>query len=733
MTDIKELLHQAALNGASDVFLTSGKIPSVRQHGEILPLDMPPMQEQEIEAFRKTLLTPPEERVYQEKSAYDASCVLDSSSRLRINFFTSLHGPGLVARPIFSGRDLHFETLGLPKIFEQICREPRGIIFICGSTGSGKSTTMGAMLNYINRNFRKHILTIEDPIEYIYEDDQSLVTQREINAERGGFLEAFRAAMRENPDIIVVGEMRDMETMSVALSAALTGHLVISTIHTNDTISAMERVLSLFPDTERDQAAADLGIAVSAIIAQRLLPSKLEGGGMVPALEILLGTPSVKKFIGEQDYAGLEEILKAGGDLGMITFVRSIYRLYEEGIITLEAAEHAVTNKDELNLLIKGMESGVDAFRNNYGDSEGSKNLVDMRTLFRSSIKNKASDLVLSVGAAPSLRLNGELQELDLPVLTPNDVQRLLFSVINQRQRVELETNRELDLALSISMPSDTNPDENETVRFRVNAFYQRGTIGVVARTIATTIPRPEELNLPEVFMRLIEKRQGLILVTGPTGSGKSTTLASLINHINRTRNAHIITIEDPIEYVHTNVNSIIEQRELHADTKSFSTALKYSLRQNPDVIMVGEMRDVETIASALTAAETGHLVFGTIHTNSAPQTIDRIVDSFPTGQQNQIRQQLSAVILGVLSQRLLRKVSGSGRVAAFEVLVGTPPVQALVREGKTHQLQSAIETGYKDGMITLEKSLETLYDQGMISYEDTKAFSCDYKPTEAF
>ena len=228
-------------------------------------------------------------------------------------------------------------------------------------------------------------------------------------------------------------------------------------------------------------------------------------------------------------------------------------------------------------------------------------------------------------------------------------------------------------------------------------------------------------------------KTQVICFANNKGGSGKSTTLACMLDQLNQKRNAKIITVEDPIEFVHNNLYSIIEQRELHSDTLSFAAALRHALRQDPDVIMVGEMRDVETIAAALTAAETGHLVFATIHTNSAPQTIDRIIDSFPSYQQNQIRLQLSSVILGVISQRLLPKLDGSGRAAAFEIMVGTPPVKALIRDGKTHQLQSVIETSYKDGMITLEKSLENLYNEGIVSLESTKVYQADYRVTKEF
>jgi twitching motility protein PilT len=255
----------------------------------------------------------------------------------------------------------------------------------------------------------------------------------------------------------------------------------------------------------------------------------------------------------------------------------------------------------------------------------------------------------------------------------------------------------------------------------------------MVARIINSRIPDPSSLGLPPVLPELVKKKQGLLIVTGPTGSGKSTTLASLIEEINLSRSCHIVTIEDPVEYVYENKKSVIEQRELHADTLSFASALRGALREAPDVILVGEMRDVETMAAALTAAETGHLVLATLHTNSAPQTIERLVDSFPAAQQNQIRQQLAASLLAVVSQRLLPRRDRGGMVAAFEVMVGTAPVTALIRENKTHLLQSTLETGFKDGMQTMARALNDLYASGIISWEDTSLFDAGSKQVKDF
>ncbi len=732
MISISEFLIHAVEKNASDLFITAGKKPAFRiQGGIVTDPRFPAVSADDINEFRRHVIGESGEEEYLAKGGYDASHTLGGEERYRLNFFTTTNGPGLAVRPIRSGNEVFFGDLNLPQSLGNLCSLQRGLILITGSTGCGKSTTLSAMVNHINSTSARHILTIEDPIEYVHSDKESFVTQREITDTIGGFSQALKFALRENPDVIVIGEMRDMETIQVAIAAAMTGHLVISTVHTTDTIQTIERLLMMFPETQREQLAADLGLSLQAVISQRLLP-RADAEGMYPAVEILLGTATVRKQISDRDFNALEISLKAGIHQGMISFNRSLFQLYEQGIITRTTALTASGNANELDLMMKGMENGNDVFLQHYGSDDDDTGMVDMRALFRAAVKNGASDLLLSAGSTPMLRLNGSLRALDLPVLTAEDVERLLFSIISRRQRIVLEEKRELDFALSVSL-SLTEGTEPALYRFRLNAFYQRGSLGLVARVVSNEIPTPEQLHLPEVLVNLVGKKQGLILVTGPTGSGKSTTLASLLNLVNRTRPCHIITIEDPIEYVYDNICAIVEQRELHSDTLDFSIALKAAMRESPDIIMVGEMRDTATMSSALTAAETGHLVLATVHTNSAPQTIDRIIDSFPSGQQNQIRQQLSGSLLGVVSQRLIPTISGDGRAAAFEVMVGTPPVQSLIREGKTHMLQSAIETAFKDGMITLQKSLEQLYESGQIAYEETQRFSADYQPPKAY
>ena len=347
-----------------------------------------------------------------------------------------------------------------------------------------------------------------------------------------------------------------------------------------------------------------------------------------------------------------------------------------------------------------------------------------MYTLLSIAKAHHASDLHITVGVRPKCRISGTLYEMDgFEKLTPAMTKELVESMFGPKQKATMEATGEVDFAYT----------DTRVGRFRVNAFHQRGSYAAVLRIVASDIPTPEALGIPEAVLGLTKKKRGLVLVTGPTGSGKSTTLASLIDVINKERNEHIITLEDPIEYLHKHNRSIVNQREIGLDTDSYGNALRAALREDPDIILVGEMRDFDTISTAITAAETGHLVFSTLHTIGAAPTIERIVDVFPPHQQNQIRQQLASVILGVVAQRLLPNLDGRGRSAAFEIMIGTPPVQALIRENKTGQLQSILETNFKDGMITMRRSLEELVAASKISQEQANALSMDAKQVEAF
>ncbi len=332
---------------------------------------------------------------------------------------------------------------------------------------------------------------------------------------------------------------------------------------------------------------------------------------------------------------------------------------------------------------------------------------IDFADILMEVVDRRASDLHLTAGAPPMVRVRGRLTPLEgFPILTPGDTREVVYSILSNDQRQRLETNWQLDFAYTIP----------GRARFRVNAYFQRAALGAAFRLIPFEIVPLEELGLPPAVTEFTTRPRGIVLVTGPTGSGKSTTLASIIDVINSTREEHIMTIEDPIEFLHHHKKCIVNQRELGSDATSFANAIKAALRQDPDVILVGEMRDIETIGTAITAAETGHLVFATLHTQDAPQTIDRIIDVFPSEQQSQIRVQLAVALQGVVTQQLLPTADGAGRVVASEVMIPTPAVRNLIREGKTHQLYSVLQTGGSVGMQTMDASLAQLVRSGKIT-----------------
>lgn len=337
---------------------------------------------------------------------------------------------------------------------------------------------------------------------------------------------------------------------------------------------------------------------------------------------------------------------------------------------------------------------------------------VDLDILLEELVLREGSDLHLRFGEPPVFRVAGNLERTEYPPLNDDDLAALIYKLMKPFQKEAFQKQLEFDMAYEIP----------GVARFRVNCFKQMGHIGAVLRIIPLKIRTIDEWGFPLVFKRIAELPRGLVLVTGPTGSGKSTTLAAVIEYINQTQRRHIITIEDPIEFLHRDKNSIIEQREIGIDTYSYGEALRRAIRQNPDIILVGEMRDLETIAQAITAAETGHLVFSTLHTIDAVQTIDRIIDVFPPAQQQQIRLQLSTCLQAVISETLVRKKEGSGRVAAFEIMLCTPAIRSGIRESKTHQVYTAIQTGSKIGMIQMDQYLKNLLHQGLIDYEEALA-----------
>lgn len=337
---------------------------------------------------------------------------------------------------------------------------------------------------------------------------------------------------------------------------------------------------------------------------------------------------------------------------------------------------------------------------------------MDISDLLAFSVKNKASDLHLSAGLPPMIRVNGDIRKINMPAMSHHDVHTMMYDIMNDGQRKIYEETLELDFAIEIK----------NLARFRVNAFNQHRGAGAVFRTIPSKILTLEELKCPPIFREIASYPRGICLVTGPTGSGKSTTLAAMIDYINDKDYGHILTVEDPIEFVHQSKKSLVNQREVGPHTMSFNNALKAALREDPDVILVGEMRDLETIKLALTAAETGHMVFGTLHTSSAAKTIDRIIDVFPAAEKDMVRAMLSESLRAVISQTLCKTKDGTGRVAAHEIMIGTPAIRNLIRENKVPQMYSAIQTGQSFGMQTMDYNLQELVRKNMISADEAKS-----------
>ncbi|RKY84286.1 twitching motility protein PilT [candidate division KSB1 bacterium] len=347
---------------------------------------------------------------------------------------------------------------------------------------------------------------------------------------------------------------------------------------------------------------------------------------------------------------------------------------------------------------------------------------MDITELLTFTKKAGGSDLHLSAGSPVMIRVHGEMRKLNIPMLTPEEIHHMIYDIIDDEQKKIFEERKELDFSRELG----------GIARFRVNVFQQKKGEAAVFRTIPTRVLTFEELNLPEILKDLAMKEKGLVLVTGPTGSGKSTTLAAIIDYINKNKRGHIITIEDPIEFVHESHMCLVNQRELGTNTHSFANALRSALREDPDVVLVGEMRDLETISLAITAAETGHLVFGTLHTSSAAKTVDRVIDVFPPEQQAQIRAMFAESIEGVIAQKLLRRKDKKGRCAALEVMLGTPAIRNLIREGKTFQIPSMIQTGQAIGMQSMDQALKKLVTEGLVDKEEALKHAFDKKSFEA-
>ena len=688
---------------ASDLYICEGKLPAMRVHGDVRTVGVSPTSKPQMMSLLDRVLVGTAKGRFERSGDLDVGYSLEDGRRFRLNVARQQGRLSVVARAVPSGA-LAFDELGLGASIQDLANRRRGLVMVTGATGSGKSTTLAAMVHHINKTRPVHIVTIEDPIEYLHIDDKARITQREVGADTASYQQALRHVVRQSPDVILIGEMRDVESIQVAVAAALTGHLVLTTLHTIDATQTLQRILNYFPEHLRAQVAMDLSQCLQGIVCQRLLPSSGEGGRVLAA-EVMHCTPPVARLLRDTRVDELQDLMRASRHPGLVSFNEALLELFKNDKISFEVGMAYASNSDEFALSAKGMSTGVFSFGNQGNiDDVG----MDMRGLLRMAIQRDASDLHLTSGRPPIVRVDGDLEQVGEMPLSDGDMRTLLFSIMSERQRTTYELEREIDFALAIE----------DGRRFRVNAYFQKNRMAAALRAIPSAVPAAEDLDIPPAVLEMGSAPQGLLLVVGPTGSGKSTTLACLVDRINRTRKCRIITIEDPVEYAHGSILATVDQRELYADTQSFAAALKFILRQDPDVILVGEMRDFETISAVLTAAETGHLVLATMHSNDAVQAIDRIVDVFQSHQQGQARAQLASSLLGVVSQRLLPK-KGGGLVPAFELMVANPAIRNLIREAKMHQARGTMETSRRDGMRTMDMALRELYEGGRVEYED--------------
>ena len=575
---IVNLLEAMERFQASDLFITQDKVPAIRLHGKVQPLNHVPTTAGDIEELLKLAMTERHRAEFQRRGDLDLGLSLTNGQRYRLNLHRQMGKIGIVARAVPSGA-FAADNLMLPSALNQFVQHHRGLILVTGATGSGKSTTLAAAVHRINQERAAHVVTIEDPIEFVHKDIKSRITQRELGSDTTDYYEALREVVRQSPDVIVIGEIRDIETMKVALSAALTGHLVLATVHTVNSVQTIQRLLGYFPEHARSQAALDLSLSLVGIVSQRLLP-RSDGKGRVLAAEVLTLSPSTRKLIHEERIDELYDVMRHARTADLVSYTRALIGLYHQNLISHETAMAYATHPEEFALEARGMSTGAASFT--ASDQNAREATLDMKTLLEEVRQLGASDLHITEGRPPIVRIAGTLKPLsDIP-LSEADMRTLLFSVLSTPQRSIYELEREIDFALAITGDQ----------RFRINAYYQKGRMAASLRAIATKVPDANALGLPGAVLDLGQKPQGLLLVVGPTGSGKSTTLACLLDQINHHRNCRIMTVEDPIEYTHESVKATIDQREVHSDTQSFAAALKYVLRQDPDVILVGEMRD---------------------------------------------------------------------------------------------------------------------------------------------
>lgn len=705
---------------------------------------------------------------------------------IRVSILPTVFGEKAVLRLLAGNSTIqHADSFGMEERdyerFRAMLDSPHGIIYLTGPTGSGKTTTLYMVLDEMAKR-SVNISTIEDPVE----KNIKKINQTQVNNIAGLTFEVgLRALLRQDPDIIMVGETRDSETASISVRSAITGHLVFSTLHTNDATSSIVRLIDMgvepylvansmvgtvaqrlmrriCPECGQEVEATEeecrlLGVAPGTKIkkAHGCTQCNYTGySGRIAIHEILTIDSNVRKMISEgasmdeiQDYAVKYQGMRLLRDsaiekvLQQVTTVEELRKVayYSDAPAAQyqrPAADtaHAVAQVSAVSVTpalqsvpervaeyVEAVPEGSSIRLREDPFAGVGPATIHVEDIILKARESGCSDIHITAAKPLMMRINGALQETK-EQYSKEQITAMLLEMCDADQRAQLAAGNDLDFAVQT----------RDGHRQRVNIFRDMGCLAATIRLLNSHIPTLESLGLPMVLGEIVKQPRGLILVTGPTGSGKSTTLAAMIDSINATRPDHIITIEDPVEYVYEKKKALIHQREVGRDVTSFAAALRSALREDPDIILVGEMRDYETISAALTAAETGHLVLSTLHTTGAAQTIDRIIDACPNGSQNQVRTQLAGVLNAVVTQCLIPKIEG-GRIAATEILIGTDAISNMIRENKCHQMNTAMQAGAALGMHTLNKDLMGLVQRGVISMEQARKYTNDKRDLEQF
>ncbi|MEQ8220930.1 MAG: PilT/PilU family type 4a pilus ATPase, partial [Candidatus Eremiobacterota bacterium] len=732
---IDECLKKVIAVGATELHLTTGEKPNIRFWGELQPMDMPVLKEVLSDVLIAQMLSDEEKKEIEEHMhvdfMYNFADHDRKTRRFRGNAYYHRTGLNIIMK-LMPDKIPSIKDLGLPEIVSAFGRFEQGLVLVTGGSGSGKTTTLHALLDLVNSERHAHIITIEDPIEFIHIPKKSIIRQRQIDLHTKSYLKALKASISEDPDVILISELRDPETIELAMVAAETGCLVLSSMNTLSCASTIERIIDSFPPEQSLQTGAMLSESLKAIVTQQLLTSRARSI-RYPAVEILTGCTPLKSLIREQKIFQINSLIETNRSIGMQSMDSSILSLLKDKLITDEVAMEAATDKNNVKNF-KASKSGsaiqeaisvlkkdrcaalgiiTDPPVNNQGKIIKASLSPDytLKDLFKVMVLEKASDLHITVGLPPKMRLKGEIAELYLPAVSEEKSWELLSGIFSKKQMEIFSREWDLDFTYEVS----------NIARFRCNMLREQNGVGAIFRIIPPEIPSMEILGLPEVLKKIACYRQGLVIITGPAGSGKTTTMACLLDYINSTRSANILTIEEPLEFIHKNKKSRIFHREIGIHAAGFREAVRAARKESVDIIMIGEMMEKDTIMEALLAADMGNLVLGIMHTTGVTRTVEKIIETFSGSMQGQIRSMLCNSLKAIVAQQLITTMDGTWRCAVIEVAINNQRLANVIRDGKTKMIDSVLHSSREEGMQSLDLALMQLVRDTKIDEETAR------------